>query len=242
MMQFITAHINLIVPVGALVLLSATARAIHFYLFNKHFHLTFAGAPWRSLGYFAAWSLVVGLMFPTQTAALFAQVTPTHYFFLTFMLLVIFPGLYRETREHAGRPEWLLAFSPEEGMLTLGERYIIAKIADVVFQQLIAGAMILTLATSGVAYPTIVGVFVVLFAAAHLYLFRTAGMFWGIYYTTYAALGGFAFTFLIIFVQAGIVYAILIHMLFYVLSGILFAKLPRPSKAMRHDLLGVGAA
>ncbi len=180
------------------------------------------------------------LLFPEQTRALFAHATPAHYLLLTFVMLVVFPGIYHTTRKQNGAPEWLLAFSPEQGMLTLGERYIIAKIGDVVFQQLIAGVMILLLAGAGVSYPAIVGTFVGLFAAAHLYLFRTSGVFWGIYYTTYAALGGFAFTFLITFVPAGIIYTIALHMLFYVLSGILFAKLPRPSKAVHHEFFGTG--
>lgn len=227
-------------PVLVLMTISTVARLIHAQYFERQFHLTFEEAPVYSLFYFTAWSGLVVFLFPTQITALFAHVTPAHYTLLAFMMLVVFPTLYHLTRKKNGNPEWLFTLFPGQGMLTLGERYILAKIGDVVFQQLIAGAMILTLAQQGVSYPTIVGVFVVLFALAHLYLFRTSGAFWGLYYTTYAALGGFAFTFLIIFVPDGVVYSILIHMLFYVLSGILFAKLPRPDKAVYHDLSGVG--
>lgn len=229
-------------PVVGLALISSTARTIHVQFFEKHFHLDFADAPVYSLLYFSAWSVVVAVLFPLQVRALFAYVTPVHYMALAFLMLVVFPALYHTTRERDGNPEWLLALFPGQGMLTLGERYILAKIADVVFQQLIAGVMILTLAAEGVSYPAIVLVFVGLFAAAHLYIFKTSGAFWGLYYTTYAALGGFAFTFLILFVSTGIVYTILIHMLFYVLSGVLFAKLPRPGKAVYHELVGAGPA
>ncbi len=237
-MTFVTTHVFLFVSVGALILLSSVARTVHLKLFERHFHLTFADAPVRSLLYFSAWSVIVILIFPAQVRELFIQVTPTYYLLLIFIMFVVFPGIFHTTRKREGSPQWLLAFFPAQGILTLGERYILAKIADVVFQQLIAGVMILILFQAGVSYPAIVGIFIVLFASAHLYIFRTSGMFWGIYYTTYAALGGFVFTFLILFVPAGIMYAILIHMLFYVISGVLFASLPRPHKSLYHDISG----
>lgn len=230
---------SLLIPIGGLVLISALARTIHFELFEKYFKLTFADAPVWSLFYFGAWAILVALLFPVQARALFALVSLLEYLALAFILIVVFPMLYRALRERDGSPEWLIALYPEEGMLTLGERYILAKIADVAFQQLIAGVLILTLSAAGMSYPAIVGVFIGLFAAAHLYIFRTDGLLWGLHYTTYAALGGFAFPFLILFVPGGIMYAILIHMLFYVISGIFFAKLPRPSATIAREFSGV---
>jgi len=229
---------SLLIPIGGLVLISAVARTIHFELFEKYFKLTFADAPVWSLFYFGAWTALVALLFPVQTQELFVDVSILGYLALAFILLVVFPMLYRALRERDGSPEWLIALYPGEGMLTLGERYILAKIADVAFQQLISGVLILTLFTAGVSYPTIVGVFIGLFAAAHLYIFRTDGLLWGLHYTTYAALAGFAFPFLILFVPGGIMYAMLIHMLFYVISGIFFAKLPRPSATIAHEFNG----
>lgn len=230
--------ISFLTPIAGLILISATARTIHFELFEKYFKLTFADAPVWSLFYFSAWAGLVAWLFPVPIQALFSGVTLLGYLALTFLLLVVFPVLYRAMRTRDGAPAWLVVLYPGEGMLTLGERYILAKIADVVFQQFIAGALILTLSASGVSYPAIVGVFVLLFASAHLYIFRTDGLLWGLYYTTYAALSGFAFPFLILFVQGGIIYAILIHMLFYVISGIFFAQLPRPSGAITREFSG----
>lgn len=230
--------VSLLVPIGGLVLISAAARAIHFELFEKYFKLTFADAPVWSLLYFSAWALLVALFFPAEIRLLFADVSSLGYLALAFMLLVVFPALYRAIRTTDGSPEWLASLYPGQGMLTLGGRYILAKIGDVAFQQFIAGALILTLSANGVSYPVIVGIFVALFALAHFYIFRTDGLLWGLYYTTYAALSGFAFPFLILFVPGGIAYAILIHMLFYVLSGIFFAELPRPSAAISREFNG----
>ena len=228
---------QLILPVVILVLLSSIARTIHFQLFDKYFKLSFADAPVWSFFYFSAWALLAALLFPSEVAELFSQVSILGYIALVFFLVVVSPILYRMARTQSGRPEWLATLFPDEGMLTLSERYILAKDADVIFQQFVVGAMILVLARGGVPYPAVVGVFVALFAAAHLYIFRTDGLAWGLYYTTYAALAGFAFPFLILFVPEGIVYAIMIHMLFYVLSGIFFAALPRPGKAVVREFV-----
>ncbi|HUY05322.1 MAG TPA: hypothetical protein VMV62_01220 [Candidatus Paceibacterota bacterium] len=228
----------LLTSIGGLVLISAAARTIHFEFFEKYFKLTFEDAPVWSLFYFSAWAMLVALLFPVQIHALFADVSSLGYLTLAFMLLVVFPALFHAVRANGGRPEWLMALYPDEGLLTLGERYILAKVGDVVFQQFIAGVLILTLSAAGVSYPVIVGVFVGLFAAAHLYIFRTDGLLWGLYYTTYAALAGFAFPFLILFVPGGIMYAIFVHMLFYVISSIFFAKLPRPGAAITREFSG----
>ncbi len=235
---FTSDTISLLAPIIGLVLLSATARTIHFELFERYFKLTFADAPAWSFFYFSAWATLVAFLFPEQMRSLFADVSSLGYIALAFVLIVVFPALYHAMRTRDGNPEWLAVLYPREGMLTLGERYILAKIADVVFQQFIGGVLILTLFADGVSYPVIVEVFVGLFAAAHLYIFRRDGLLWGLHYTTYAALSGFAFPFLILFIPGGIMYAILIHMLFYVLSGIFFAKLPRPSKTIAHELNG----
>jgi hypothetical protein len=228
----------LITSVVMLVLLSSAARTIHFQLFEKYFKLSFADAPVWSLFYFSAWTIVTWALFPNEISELFASVSALGYIALTFFLVVVSPALYHALRTRDGRPEWLAAAYPTQGMLTLGERYILAKVADVTFQQFIAGAMILVLAQGGVSYPAIVGVFVALFAAAHLYIFRTDGIAWGLYYTTYAAMAGFAFPFLILFVPGGIAYAIIVHMLFYLLSGAFFATLPRPGKAITQEFTG----
>ena len=229
--------LQLAVPVLTLVAISSVARTVHHLLFQRYFKLTFANAPVWSLFYFGAWTTLAVLLF--EDALLFGAISFAGYLALILALLVLFPLIYRVLRERVGSPQWLATLFPGQGMLSLEERYIVAKVGDVVFQQCVAGALILTLAAQGVAYPAIVAVFIVLFALAHLYIFRTAGFFWGLHYTMYAALAGFAFPFLVLFVTGGIGYAIVLHMLFYVLSAAFFAKLPHPKNAaVCHDCLG----
>ncbi|HET8581302.1 MAG TPA: hypothetical protein VFL98_02440 [Candidatus Paceibacterota bacterium] len=243
MLQVLSAYHDAALPVLALAAISCIARVIHYRYFEVYFKLTFADAPVWSLLYFGAWTGVVWLAFPGEMSALFGTISITGYVLLTFCLLGVFPFMYHVMRKRFGSPKWLAELFPGQGMLTLEERYIVAKIGDVIFQQSIAGGIVLFLAQAGASYPAIVLTFIVLFAIAHLYIFRTAGFFWGMHYTMYAALAGFAFPFLILFVAGGIGYAIILHMLFYVLSAAYFAKMPHPkNRQVLHDLHGMAPA
>jgi hypothetical protein len=170
---------------------------------------------------------------------LFAYVSPVGYIALTFLFVVVGPVVYHTLRKQGGVPRWFMLATPDEPILTLGERFILAKVADVVMQEFAAGIIILALNDAGLSYPWVVFASIIVFSAAHAYIFVTSGAFWGIYYTSYAALAGFAIPFLILFVPAGIVYALVLHMLFYVLSGAFFAKFPNPDAHELSAPLGV---
>jgi hypothetical protein len=228
--------LEILVPLLLLIILSSIARYIHLIFFERCFKLTFEDAPVWSLFYFGFWTAVVVILFPVQTHYLFASISVFGYFLLASLLLVIFPAIFLFLRKYIGDPKWLSELFPGQGMLSLEERYIIAKIGDVIFQQSIAGVIVLLLVAQGLEYPQIVAIFLPIFLLAHLYIFRTSGFVWGIHYSAYAALGGFAFPFLIIFVPTGIAYAIVFHMLFYVLSAAFFAKLPYPHATIRKHI------
>jgi general stress protein CsbA len=225
-----------IVPIALLVLISSAARFIHLQLFQRYFSLTFEDAPVWSLFYFSFWTLVVVFFFPQEIQILFSQVTFLGYLGLFILLFVIFPAVYKLFKVHIGSPEWLTKIYPGQGMLTLEERYIFAKVGDVIFQQCVAGALLLTLFAYGFEYQYITAIFLILFTLAHIYIFVSAGVVWGMHFTAYAVLGGFAFPYFIIFVPAGIAYSIVLHMLFYVLSAVFFAKLPYPHPAVRRHI------
>ncbi len=227
-----------ILPVVLLAAIVAAARSAHVLLFTRYLKLTYVDSPVWTFFYFSAWALVVAILFPADIARLFSGVGALGYLALAFLFVVIFPLVYNLLRTRVGTPQWLETLFPDEPMLSLEERFIFAKVADVVFQDFAAGALVLTLFGAGFSYPIIVGVFVVLFALAHIYIFITSGFFWGLYYTTYAALGGFAIPFFILFVPGGIAYVLILHMLFYVLSAAFFAKLPRPTPAVSRHLVG----
>jgi len=220
------------------VVLATAARVFHWQLFTKKLKITYVNAPVWTFFYFSAFAIVIALVFPGHIARLFAGVNFSGFLLLTFLFVVVFPFVYHILRKQGGVPAWLIKDTPDEPILSLGERFILAKVADVVMQEFTAGIIILTLSDAGVSYPWIVFASVVIFGLAHAYIFQTSGAFWGMYYTSYAMLAGFAIPFLILFVPGGIAYALVLHMLFYVLSGAFFAKFPRPGSAAHHDVLG----
>jgi len=226
-----------IVPVIVIVAIVTAARTVQWVLLTKRLKVGYSNAPVWTLFYFGTVAAVLGLAFPALLAELFAGVTPLGYLILLFLFVVVFPSFYLALRFTVGAPKWLIEIMPDEPILSLGERFILAKVADVAMQEFAAGMIILLLSAGGVSYPAIVLACILLFGGAHLYIFLTSGFFWGLYYTTYGALAGFAIPFLVLFVPGGIAYALVLHMLFYVLSAALFAKFPKPHPRTAHDLV-----
>lgn len=224
-------------PIAIVILLVAVARMMHWKYFTRYLRITYDNAPVWTFIFFSIIAASMVLAVPTYAARLFGAVSVFSYFVLAFLFTAVFPGIYHWLALGGGAPKWFIALSPDEPILTLGERFILAKVADVVMQQIAAGVIILTLSDDGFSYPMIVLISIIVFALAHVYIFSTSGFFWGLYYTSYAALAGFAVPFLILFVPGGIAYALVLHMLFYVLSGAFFAKFPRPTKHTHHDIL-----
>ena len=228
---------NIYLALGALVTLAVLQRVMYVSLFQTVFKITFKDAPVRSLLFFSLWSSIYVFLFPVQTAKLFESVTLIGFIFLLFVFIVIFPLVFRFLRLHVGVPIWLSQKFPTQTALSLEEQYIVAKAGDVISQQLIGGVLIFLLLGLGMSYVNIVLIFVIIFAFSHIYLFFSSGFIWGLHYTMFATAGGFAIPFIILFVPGGVVYAIIFHMLFYVLSAAFFAKLPRPAVSVSRDIL-----
>lgn len=224
-------------PVLLIIALATLQRTMYVALLERAFNLTFKNAPMRSFLFFLLWCLAYILLFPTEIEWLFESVSLVGYLALTFVVIILFPMIFRALHESAGPPTWLEVLYPSQSMLALEEQYILSKVGDVLSQQLAGGILMALLAGLGFSYTAIVLFFVVLFALSHLYLFRTSGLIWGLHYTAFSAAAGFAVPFLIFHVPGGIIYAIIGHLSFYVLSAAFFAEFPRPSRAVCIDIL-----
>ena len=218
-------------PLVTLVLTGALHRWTFSSLFERYFKLTLVDAPVYSLLFFAGWSVIFSILFSEQIVELFQAVSLIGYLVMMFLFLVVFPAVFRYLRAlHGKKTPWLAKLYPGEGMLSLEERYIMAKVGDVFIQQLIAGITVLLLIKLGFSYPWTVGLFVGIFGLAHLYLLRTSGVLWGLYYTFFGIMGAFAIPFFIVFIEGGIWYTFIFHMFLYVLFAIFFAYFPEPSR------------
>lgn len=224
-------------PIVILIVLAIIQRTLYVTLLEKVFKVTFKNAPARSFLFFFIWCVLFVVLFPVEVHRLFADISILGYLALIFIVLVIFPSIFRLLHDQAGPPLWLSSLFPTQSMLALEEQYILAKVGDVVSQQIIGGILMLLLYDLGFEYQTIVVFFVILFALSHVYLFVTSGLIWGLHYTVFSAAAGFAIPFFIFFIEGGIAYAIIAHLAFYVLSAAFFAEFPRPSRAVCIDVL-----
>jgi hypothetical protein len=228
---------DLYIAIAVLLILAVFQRAMYVMLFQSVFKISFKDAPVRAFLFFSAWTVLYIVLFEKYVVRIFQDVPIIGYLTLIFIVIVLFPLVFRFLRVKLGVPVWLSKTYPSQTFLSLEEQYIVSKVGDVASQQLIGGILVFMLADLGYSYTAIVLIFVVIFALSHIYLFFSSGFIWGLHYTMFATVAGFAFPFLFLFIEGGIAYSLVAHMLFYVLSAAFFAKLPRPSAAVCRDVL-----
>jgi hypothetical protein len=228
---------DLYFSIVVLLVLAILQRTMYVMLFQTVFKLSFKDAPVRAFLFFTAWSALYILLFQEYVERIFTDVSAIGYITLIFVVIVLFPLMFKLLRTKLGAPVWLSKTFPTQAFLSLEEQYIVSKVGDVASQQLIGGILVFLLSDLGYSYTTIVLIFVVIFALSHVYLFFSSGFIWGLHYTMFATAGGFAMPFLFLFVSGGVLYSFVAHMLFYVLSAAFFAKLPRPDVNVCRDIM-----
>lgn len=139
------------------------------------------------------------------------------------VLYVYLPRYLSEPKEYFQR-------YPDREYLKIDWRRLISKSADILAQQVFVVLLVLSLKDSGFSFWEIILAFGVLFALVHVPLFLReypawpAGLFAG-------AVAAFSVIFppLILFVPYGFVYNIILHWIFYTVTGSVFWLLYRPT-------------
>ncbi len=174
--------------------------------------------------YFFAVSMMMMVLFPRFALQIFRNIKPGALGILLCVLalyLLIYylaPSLMRVKREHS-----ISMIHPAIPMfLTFDFHYLLVKSIEVFYQQIFVAFLALTLARLGLSIQGIVFIFAFLFSLIHLPLILSEGMSWGLYFAGAAFCASFIFPPLILFVPSGFVYSYLIHLGFYVGSGIFF--------------------
>jgi hypothetical protein len=213
------------VEVGVLFAAFLINRLTFIYLFNRKLHLTFSQNPALTFLYFIGMGVGVGFLFPAYTIELFFPHSVTSIIVCLAVLFVVNPWVYDRLEKTDKEPDKLAKANPDQQFLLIEDKYLLSKTGDVIFQQIVAGILILLLAKAGVPFETLVPVFAGIFFLSHLHMFMTTRVIWALYFTIFATLGGFVLPFLVLTVEGGIYYAIAIHMLWYVGSGAFFGFL-----------------
>jgi len=200
-------------------------RLAFIYVFNRRLHMSFAKNPASTFLYFILTAFAVGVLFWDYVVELFTPSSIVSVFVCLVVVTVLNPWIYERLQEHKKRPVRLAQANPDQQFLLIEDRYLLSKTGDVIFQQMVAGVLILIMARSGVPFETLVPVFAGIFFLSHIHMFFFTETIWALYFSIFATLGGFVLPFLILNVEGGVYYAIAIHTLWYVGNGAFFGFL-----------------
>jgi hypothetical protein len=200
-------------------------RLTFIYVFNRRLHLSFSKNPTLTFLYFVFMGLAVAALFWGYTKELFFSSSILSVLVCLVVLTVLNPWIYDRLQALDKEPDRLAKANPDQQFLLIEDKYLLSKTGDVLFQQLVAGILILLLSKAGLPFDVLVPIFAGIFFLSHLHMFLSTRVIWALYFSMFATLGGFVLPFLILNVEGGIYYAIAIHMLWYVGSGAFFGFL-----------------
>lgn len=200
-------------------------RLTFIYVFNRRLHMSFSKNPALTFLYFIFMGLAVAALFWDYTKELFFPSSILSVFVGLVVLTVLNPWIYNRLQALNKEPDHLAKANPDQQFLLIEDKYLLSKTGDVLFQQLVAGILLLIMFNAGMPFDTLVPLFAGIFFLSHLHMFLSTRVIWALYFSLFATLGGFVLPFLVLNVEGGIYYAIAIHMLWYVGSGAFFGFL-----------------
>ena len=205
-------------------------RLAFIYLFNRRLHMTLSNNPGLSFLYFVGMAIGVMILFSDYASVLLEPHTVP---VMTFLIVatVINPWVYDRLQETGRLPKRLSKANPDQQFLLIDDRFLLAKTGDVIFQQVVAGILLLIMSAYGIPFETLVPLFAGIFFVIHLHMFLSTRVIWALYFSIFAALGGFVLPFLILNVPGGVYYALCLHLLWYVGSGAFFGFLESDTAA-----------
>jgi hypothetical protein len=207
-------------------------RLTFIYVINRRLHLSFSQNPALTFLYFILMAFAVAALFWSYAQELYALSSVAMWTSLV-VLFVVSPGVYARLKKLHKVPEKLAEANPDQQFLLINDKYLLSKTGDIIFQQTVVGILLLIMAKSGVPFETLVPVFAGLFFLGHLHMFFTTRIIWALYFSIFAAFGGFILPHLILNTPGGVYYAIALHMLWYVGGGAFFGFLENDSGIKR---------
>jgi len=216
---------GLFIETAFLMLIVMVNRLTMIYVLNRRLHLTLTKNPLLTFVYFVLMAFGLAALFPSEAVALYHPGSSLTILFFLFMLFVVNPWVYKRMKDLHQTPARLSRAYPEQQFLLIDTRFLFSKTGDVIFQQTAVGIFLLILSDAGIPLSELVPLVAVIFGITHLHMFASTKALWVTYFTISAATGGFMLPFIILLIPGGIYYAIVIHMLWYVGSGVLFGAI-----------------
>lgn len=199
--------------------LASLGWALFMFVGKPVFGLSFIRTPLRSLAYFLALAVLIGLWFIDDAARLLSAAPWHAYAFALVVLVGLAPWLYRFSRQsHVSSIRTVFRHAHLE-LLDLDDRFLLGKLGDVLFQQMVAGILILQLAAAGLSLPAASAAFALIFALGHIGLLLRIPHRWAAYFLLSALLGGALLPLVYQNLPGAFYYAVSLHMLWYVMTG-----------------------
>ena len=180
--------------------------------------------------YFLILSILVTILFEDTLARVATDfdLTPLVVLGLAYILTI---GVYYLAHTRLRKPERLISANPYEFFLTLDYRYLTSKSIELLFQQIMIVVLILTVHAATTSLVSLIVIYGVIFASAHLAIYPligTTGRIFKLVYFFAAVTSAIVFPLLTLRVSYGFVYSYIIHSSFYTLFALFFWAKNRP--------------
>ncbi len=189
---------------------------------KQRFGYSYIQTPAASAIFFLSVTALLALMFPREALSLYSHPTPLAGICLLLVFSVVNPALYAFARARGkGTPIRDLE------LLAIDNRFLISKSADVLFQQTAFGIFITLLANAGFSFVALALIFAVLFIAGHVGMFLRVSPRWASYFLFSSLVFSIPLVWQLLYVPAGIYFALCVHMLWYTVGGAAFALIQK---------------
>lgn len=210
-----------LIHIGTTMALCYAAWGI-FFVFLHSRGVDYVRHYWWTTGYFLSFAIGMSLLFWGYISNIIQNVAPTPLItFGVFMLSQLV--LYVYVPKYIHEPAAYLQQHKNRDYLKINWRRLISKSADIVAQQVFIILLVLFLQEAGLTLPQTIAAFGVLFMLLHIPLLVNEWLRWPMW-----LFGGIVLAFsaifpvLILTLNYGFVYNIILHWLFYTATAIIF--------------------
>lgn len=193
------------------------------YVLKPALGFSFVRTPLLTSFYFLKITIALAFLFRPVPGLLFAEVFTLGFLSLLVVFFFIGPVAYHHARIRMNAQPARFSH-PDLELLALDVRFFPSKLSDILFQQTVVAVLASMLYPFFPSYAVLTPVFAVLFALGHIGLATKLPHAWGMYFLASAVVAGGILPFLILEVAGGLYFAIAFHLLWYVISGVLFRE------------------
>ncbi len=191
-----------------------------FFFISQYKGFTYTKYPSLVGVYFLFLSFIAYYLNKCQIFSFIKNITIYHVVLLFMFILILF-FVFFLVNKFLKKPKKILQRFPTQCNLTFEYRYILPKSTNILFQQIMI-IIFISLLLKFINPEIVIIIMSFLFCILHYSMVIREGLKMGIIYMFFACLAGFLFSIIIINIENGIIYNIILHWLFYILFGMYY--------------------